>query len=79
MKPHPRSPRRKASKGEPTSPDPLATAGEDEEAKLFYQHLEQAGQLVDVDDGADLSSLSSRVTHVRRPDGSVERIGFSAY
>jgi allantoicase len=67
---------------EPKPIEPQTTAGVDEESKLFYQHLEQAGQLIDVDDHthlADLSGLSSRVTHVRRPDGSVERIGFSAY
>lgn len=48
-----------------------------EEARIFYQRLEEAGQLVDVEYGADLSQLPPSVTHVRYPDGAVERIGFS--
>jgi hypothetical protein len=49
-----------------------------EEARRFYERLEQAGQLVEVGEHTDLSTLPPGVTHVRRPDGSVERIGFSA-
>jgi len=51
----------------------------DPEARAFYEHLEQTGQLADVIDGTDISALPPRVTHVRRPDGGIERIGFSAY
>jgi hypothetical protein len=48
-----------------------------EEAKRFYERLEQTGQLADVDDKTDLSALPPHITHIRRPDGSIERIGFS--
>jgi hypothetical protein len=50
----------------------------DADARLFYQVLEQNGQLVNVDADADLTSLPANVTHVRYPDGRVERVGFSA-
>lgn len=50
----------------------------DEDARLFYERLEQTGRLVDVGANADLSSLPPHVTHVRYPDGTVERIGFAA-
>jgi hypothetical protein len=74
---------------EPASPAPNATGAEDvpskgstskkdEEAKRFYERLEQTGQLMDVDANTDLAALPPRVTHIRRPDGSIERIGFSA-
>jgi hypothetical protein len=54
------------------------TAITDEEAKSFYERLEQTGQLADVDEKTDLSALPPRVTHIRRSDGSIERLGFSA-
>jgi hypothetical protein len=54
------------------------TAIKDEDAKSFYERLEQTGQLADVDDKTDLSALPPRVTHIRRPDGSIQRLGFSA-
>jgi hypothetical protein len=50
----------------------------DEGARLFYESLEQSGQLVDVETGDDLIALPPSVTHVRYPDGTVERVGFSA-
>ena len=49
----------------------------EEQTRRFYERLEQTGQLVDVDEKIDLSTLPSRVTHVRFPDGTVKRIGFS--
>lgn len=58
--------------------DETAPAVPDEDARLFYERLEQTGQLVDVEAGVDLSTLPPRVTHVRHPDGTVERIGFTA-
>jgi len=58
--------------GSPAPPD-------DPDARAFHEHLEQTGQLADVTDATDLSSLPPRVTHVRWPDGGIERIGFSAY
>ena len=50
----------------------------DEDARLFYERLEQTGRLVDVDANTDLAGLPPHVTHVRYPDGTVERIGFAA-
>ena len=50
-----------------------------EDARLFYQGLEQRGELVDVDDAADLNALPPDVTHVRYPDGTVERRGFKIF
>ena len=50
----------------------------DEDARLYYERLEQTGRLVDVDANTDLSRLPPHVTHVRYPDGTVERIGFTA-
>jgi hypothetical protein len=58
--------------------DETPAARYDEEARLFYERLEQTGQLVDVDANIDVTKLPPRVTHVRFPDGTVERIGFSA-
>jgi hypothetical protein len=60
------------------TPVPVANQSGSQEAARFYERLEQTGQLMDVDDKTDLSTLPSRVTHVRRADGSVHRIGFSA-
>ncbi|SIO23755.1 hypothetical protein SAMN05444166_3168 [Singulisphaera sp. GP187] len=56
---------------------PSTAIEEDSDARTFYEHLEQNGQLADVTDDTDLSTLSPRVTHVRRRDGTIERIGFS--
>ena len=50
---------------------------QNQEAQRFYERLEQTGQLVNVDDATDLATLPPHVTHIRRADGSVERIGFS--
>jgi hypothetical protein len=53
-------------------------ANEEEQAqRQFYDNLRQNGQLVDVDEGVDLSRLPPQVTHVRYPDGRVERVGFA--
>ena len=66
---------------EKTSPsqadEKTQSAQYDEHARLFYERLEQRGQLIDVDANTDLATLSPRVTHVRYPDGRIERIGFS--
>jgi hypothetical protein len=62
-----------------TSPDvgsSAATPGEDER-ELYYHHLEKRGALVDVDEEVDLASLPPTVTHVRYPDGRVQRIGYT--
>jgi hypothetical protein len=58
--------------------DELPSARHDKEARLFHERLEQTGQLVDVDANADVTKLPPHVTHVRYPDGTVERIGFSS-
>jgi hypothetical protein len=57
-------------------PPPADSAGE---ARRFHERLEQTGQLVNVDENTDLSKLPPGVTHVRRPDGSVQRVGFSLF
>lgn len=54
-----------------------AAAEEEDEARLFYERLEQTGRLVDVSNNTDLETLDPRITHIRRPDGSIERIGFA--
>lgn len=54
-----------------------STESEEEEAKLFYKRLEQTGRLLDVDETTDLAALPPQVTHIRRPDGTIERIGYS--
>jgi hypothetical protein len=41
------------------------------------QSFEKTGQLVDVRPSEDTSKLPVRVTHVRDPDGTVERIRFA--
>jgi hypothetical protein len=40
--------------------------------------LEQTGQLIDVEADIDVTKLPPHITHVRYPDGTVERIGFSS-
>jgi hypothetical protein len=62
----------------PTPPDTPHDAEQAEEARRFYERLEQAGQLVDVEANADTSALPPHVTHVRYPDGTVKRIRFTA-
>ena len=52
-------------------------AGAEDEARLFYQRLEQVGQLVNVNASTDLSTLPAHVTHIRYPDGTVKRIRFT--
>jgi hypothetical protein len=47
-------------------------------SRFRYERLKQGGQLVDVDTSTDVVALPANVTHVRYPDGTVERIGFSA-
>lgn len=54
-----------------------ATADEEAEARMFYERLEQTGRLVDVTNNTDVATLDPRITHIRRPDGSIERIGFA--
>jgi hypothetical protein len=49
----------------------------DEEQRLFHERMRQSGALVDVGFDVDLSTLPPHVTHVRRPDGRIERVGFS--
>lgn len=49
----------------------------DAAARVFYERLEQLGQLIDVDADTDLAALPPHVTHVRYPNGAIERIGFA--
>jgi hypothetical protein len=55
---------------------PPPESHEDEERRRYYDHLEERGALVDVDEKTDLSDLPPEVTHVRYPDGRVRRIGY---
>ncbi len=57
--------------------DETQAADDNEDARLFFERLEQTGQLVDVDASSDINKLPPKVTHVRHPDGTIERIGFS--
>jgi hypothetical protein len=61
----------------PADPPEGAAPAPDPDAEAFYRRIEQAGQLADVAEDADVSSLPPRITHVRYPDGRVERVGFS--
>jgi len=65
---------------EKDGPDPEETgapAGQDEETKVYYKRLEEVGRLADVDETTDLATLPPHVTHIRWPDGRIERIGYS--
>jgi hypothetical protein len=68
-------PRRNETPSKPAGEHP--PSNEDDAARIFYRRLEQTGQLVDVDSTTDLESLPPSVTHIRHPDGHIERIGFS--
>jgi hypothetical protein len=68
-----------------TQPSPVAptaeeqpkagTAGHDKE---FIEVLEQNGQIADVNGMTDLSKLSPSITHIRFPDGHIERLQFNS-
>lgn len=77
MSPTPESQRPEDKTSPSGTNDETPTARYDEEARLFYERLEQTGQLVDVDTDTDVTKLPPHVTHVRYPGGTVERIGFS--
>jgi hypothetical protein len=55
---------------------PSGGSAEDERA-VYYRHLEERGELQDIDEETDLESLPSKVTHVRYPDGRVERVAYN--
>ena len=61
----------------PEAPHHEPSSSAQDEARLFYERLEQVGQLVNVDANTDLSVLPAHVTHARYPDGTVKRIRFS--
>jgi hypothetical protein len=72
-------PRRPTGETRPSaSDDGMQHPKQGDYGSLFYERLEQAGQLVDVDPSTDIAALPPYVTHIRYPDGTVERIGFSA-
>ena len=58
------------------APNPIPKP-DDEETRVYYERLVQTGQLVDVKDGEDPSTLPARVTHVRYPDGTIQRIRYA--
>ena len=78
MSPTPESQRPGDETSRPGRSDEVPSARHDNEAQLFRERLEQTGQLVDVEADTDVTKLPPHVTHVRYPDGTVERIGFSA-
>jgi hypothetical protein len=47
------------------------------EQQEFYHRIASSGKLADVKSASDLDALPPHITHVRWPDGRVERIGFS--
>jgi hypothetical protein len=51
----------------------------DDEKRRFVATLEQTGQLVDVAEGQDTAKLPAAVTHVRYPDGRIQRIRFTGF
>jgi hypothetical protein len=57
------------------APEPVDK--EERARQVFFEHLARRGELIDVDEDAQLDTLPPRVTHVRYPDGRVERVGFS--
>jgi len=59
------------------APHDEPTSAAQDEARLFYERLEQVGQLVNVDVKTDVSALPAHVTHIRYPDGTVKRIRFT--
>ena len=59
-----------------STPSTTSSASADEATRFYLERLEQDGQLIDVGWDTDFSTLSG-VTHVRCPDGTVRRIGFS--
>jgi len=65
-----------APQNDETRRDEVPSAAQDE-ARMFYERLEQVGQLANVDDNADLSALPAHVTHIRYPNGIVKRIRFT--
>jgi hypothetical protein len=58
-------------------PNAEAPPAAQDEARLFYERLEQVGQLVNVEAKTDLSALPAHVTHIRYPDGTIKRIRFA--
>jgi hypothetical protein len=59
------------------APLPASGGSAEDERAVYYRHLEERGALQDVDEETDLESLPSAVTHVRYPDGRVERVGYN--
>jgi hypothetical protein len=59
------------------APHDEPTSAAQDDARLFYERLEQVGQLVNVEANADVAALPAHVTHVRYPDGTVNRIRFT--
>src|SRR5437764_1216556 len=50
----------------------------DEKTRRYYERLEQTGQLMDVSETTDLTTLPPNITHVRLPDGTIRRVGYSS-
>ncbi len=61
------------------SPGQSSDDKSDDEKRRFIATLEQTGQLADVAEGQDTSKLPAVVTHVRYPDGRIQRIRFTGF
>jgi hypothetical protein len=70
-------PQRPANGGSPGENNETRWEEYAEEARLFYEQLEQSGQLIDLEPDTDIATLPPHITHVRYPDGTVKRIGFN--
>jgi hypothetical protein len=63
---------------QPSAPTPSRRGLKpDADTQFYYDQLEQSGRLQDVKDEKDLAHLDPRITHVRWPDGTIERLGFA--
>jgi hypothetical protein len=72
-------PKRPSDEEHPSKLDEKTQSAEsDKHARLFFERLERTGQLIDVDFNTDFNTLPPHVTHVRYPDGRIERVGFSS-
>lgn len=68
-------PDEKPRPAQPAEASPMSV--DDSEEQIYYQRLEQTGKLAEINSEAEIRSLSPRITHVRLPDGSIRRVGYS--
>lgn len=73
----PSTEKREGTRKSPDTSREAAASPPDPEAQAFYEDLERSGHLMDVTEATDLSNLPPRTTHIRWPDGRIERVGFA--